>query len=94
VENWQQAGQPTKGVGGPKAKRTQPGETCMTTQLYYLRSNHKRIVVGTKEDFATLEREPKAETGWFDLVPPRQAANWAEAKAVLLADFGQADAIG
>lgn len=65
-----------------------------TTQLYYLRSNHQRIVVGTEQDFAALEREPRAETGWFDLVPPRQAANWAEAKTVLMADFGQADAIG
>jgi hypothetical protein len=70
----------------------------MTTQLYYLRSNHKRIVVGTEQDFIKLEREtpggfaPYAETGWFDLVPPRRAASWAEAKAALIADLGQADA--
>lgn len=57
------------------------------TKLYRLRSNAERVVVGTDEDFADLAREPRAERFGPELVPPRHAASWAEAKEALLADF-------
>jgi hypothetical protein len=51
------------------------------------------MVVGTDEDFAELARgtpggfAPQPEYFGPELVPPRRATSWAEAKAALLADF-------
>ena len=63
------------------------------TKLYRLRSNHQRMVIGTDEDFAELARgspggfAPQPEYFGPELVPPRKAASWAEAKEALMADF-------
>ena len=55
--------------------------------LYYLRTNGERVVVGTADDFDELAKQPRPETGYEDLVPPRRAPDWQTARTALLADY-------
>ena len=47
--------------------------------LYLLQQNHKRMVIGTEEDFELLAQEPRPERDFKEIVVC-EAESWPEAQ--------------